>query len=123
VNYWVQRGAERSKLVLGVPMYGRSFQLSQPGNNNLGAPASGPGNAGSYSQERGIIMYSEASSLLQLTSVMEFQFNAFLPQICRQQRTQGGWTVRWISEQQVPYTFNGDQWIGYEDMNSVKVKV
>lgn len=60
MNYWVQRGADRSKLVLGVPMYGRSFQLSQPSNTNLGAPISNAGTAGQYSQEAGIIMYSEA---------------------------------------------------------------
>jgi chitinase len=36
---------------------------------------------------------------------------------------QAGWTVRWINEQQVPYTFNGNQWIGYENINSVKAKV
>ena len=67
MNYWVQRGADRSKLVLGVPMYGRSFQLSQPGNNNLGAAISGAGTAGQYSQEAGIIMYNEASAELTLS--------------------------------------------------------
>jgi hypothetical protein len=59
VNYWLERGAERSKLVLGVPLYGRSFRLSQPRNTNLGAPSSGAGAAGQFSQEAGMLMYNE----------------------------------------------------------------
>jgi chitinase len=59
VDYWVQHGADRSKLVLGVPLYGRSFQLSQPRNTNLGAPSSGAGTPGQFSQEAGMLMYNE----------------------------------------------------------------
>lgn len=36
-------GIDRSKLILGIPAYGNSFQLQNPNNNNVGAPASGYG--------------------------------------------------------------------------------
>ncbi|XP_059479270.1 acidic mammalian chitinase-like [Neocloeon triangulifer] len=101
VSYWVQQGAARSKLNLGVPLYGRTFTLSNPRNTDLGAPASAPGSVGQYSQESGFLMYSE---------------------ICYLQRTQTGWTTWWNSAQQVPYTYRAYEWIGYENVESVQIK-
>ena len=34
-----------------------------------------------------------------------------------------GGTRVWDEEQQVPYIYKGDQWVGYDDMQSLKVKV
>jgi len=45
VNYWISNGANKSKLILGLASYGRSFTLSGPTQNGLGAPASDAGNA------------------------------------------------------------------------------
>lgn len=34
-----------------------------------------------------------------------------------------GWTRQWHSEHQVPYAYSGNQWIGYDDVESFNVKV
>ena len=34
----------------------------------------------------------------------------------------GGTTV-WEDDHQVPYKFNGDQWVGYDDETSLRLKV
>ncbi|XP_065336266.1 acidic mammalian chitinase-like [Cloeon dipterum] len=101
VNYWLQQGANRGKLVLGVPMYGRTFTLQSATNKGLGAPTTGAGAAGQYSQEAGILMYSE---------------------ICTLQRTQSGWTTMYDSTQQVPYASRSNLWIGYDNVSSVQAK-
>ncbi|XP_059479029.1 acidic mammalian chitinase-like [Neocloeon triangulifer] len=102
LNYWLQQGAARSKLVLGVPTYGRSFTLQSSGNNGVGAPTIGAGNPGQYSQEAGILLYHE---------------------ICQLQRSQGAaFNYRWNGQQQVPYAFWGNQWVGYDNIDSVRIK-
>lgn len=36
---------------------------------------------------------------------------------------EGGWTVVWDNEQQVPHAYKGDQWIGYDDPAAIALKV
>jgi chitinase len=45
VNYWINNGATRSKLILGLASYGRSFTLVSSTQNGLGASANGAGNS------------------------------------------------------------------------------
>lgn len=59
VNAWISRGADPSKLVLGIGAYGRSFTLSNPTAITVGSPISGAGNAGTYTQEGGVLGYLE----------------------------------------------------------------
>lgn len=47
VNYWEQRGLERSKIVIGLPTYAHTFKLVNPFNTKIGAPAEGYGRVGS----------------------------------------------------------------------------
>lgn len=47
VNYWEERGLERSKIVIGLPTYGHTFKLVNPFNTKIGAPAEGYGRVGS----------------------------------------------------------------------------
>eukprot|EP00105_Crassostrea_gigas_P040449 XP_019924597.1 PREDICTED: probable chitinase 3 [Crassostrea gigas] len=101
VNYWLQKGAPAEKLNVGMPLYGRSFTLASSSNNGLSAPDRGNGGqAGRYTREAGFLAYYE---------------------ICDMLKTGG--TRHWIPEMEVPYVVKGDQWVGYDDPQSLKFKV
>ncbi|GAB0090565.1 Glyco_hydro_18 domain-containing protein [Sergentomyia squamirostris] len=100
VNAWIQAGAKPENLVLGIPLYGKSFTLRNSVNNGLGASTTGPGNSGPYTEEPGTLNYIE---------------------ICEKQM-EGGWTTIFDNDQKVPYSYKGNQWIGYDNKESVKLK-
>lgn len=101
MHYWIQQGADRRKLVMGMPMYGQSFTLSNPSNHGLNAPSSGGGTAGEYTRASGFLSYYE---------------------ICkRTQRDQ--WTVVQDPEGAIgPYAYKGNQWVSYDDVAMIRKK-
>ncbi|KAK9739156.1 Chitin binding Peritrophin-A domain [Popillia japonica] len=100
ITGWIEKGADPQKLILGIPTYGRAFTLSGS-NKGLDAAASGSGTAGSCTAEPGYLGYNE---------------------IC-QKLASGGWTIMRDFEHKVPYIYSGNQWIGYDDVESVTLKV
>ena len=34
-----------------------------------------------------------------------------------------GWKREWSEEQKVPYAYNNYEWVGYDDVESLKIKV
>ncbi|KFZ63651.1 Acidic mammalian chitinase, partial [Antrostomus carolinensis] len=100
MNYWKSNGAPAEKLVIGFPTYGNTFTLQNPSNNGLGAPTSGPGPAGPYTQEAGELAYYEICTLLN-----------------------SGATQVWDAPQDVPYAYKGNEWVGYDNIKSFNIKV
>lgn len=100
-NYWVSLGAPKDKLMLGTATYGRCFQLTNAADNGLGAAVKGPCTAGTYTREAGFLSYYE---------------------ICGFLNTAGAVRV-YSPDHQAPYAYNGDQWIGYDDTQSLQAKV
>ncbi|CAL1277038.1 unnamed protein product [Larinioides sclopetarius] len=98
IKYWIKNGAPKKKLTLGMATYGRSFTLANPSDNKLGAPANGPGTAGQLTKENGMLGYNE---------------------ICRDM----GWTEVFDESIQAPYAYNGNQWVGYDNVKSIGIKV
>ncbi|KAG7494223.1 hypothetical protein JOB18_026402 [Solea senegalensis] len=98
VTQWLTLGAPAEKLLLGFPTYGRTYLLRSTANG-LGAPASGPGNAGLYTQTAGFLAFYEICT--------------FIP----------GATVTRIPEQKVPYATSRSEWVGYDDQLSYSSKV
>ncbi|XP_060083630.1 chitotriosidase-1-like [Ylistrum balloti] len=96
VQYWISRGAPPHKLVMGLALYGRSFTLASPTNVELGAAITGGGTPGEYTGEVGYLGYYEVVNK--------------------------GWTRVWNEEHKVPYAYSGDQWVGYDDVESFIVK-
>jgi chitinase len=43
VQFLMRNGGVKSKLIIGIPSYGNAFNLRNPGNNGVGAPATGAG--------------------------------------------------------------------------------
>ncbi|XP_066963998.1 chitinase-3-like protein 1 [Macrobrachium rosenbergii] len=103
VSYWLEKGAPPEKLVMGVPLYGRSFRLQNEEDTGIYAPATQPGGAGPYTREPGFMGYNE---------------------ICDFQRTED-WTVVHDPAMNEPYAYyipNNNFWVGYEDPDSVAIK-
>lgn len=45
-----------------------------------------------------------------------------LVQIC-EKAYPGGWSLNWAAQQKVPFAFLGNQWVGFENTESVRIKV
>ncbi|CAG2180578.1 unnamed protein product, partial [Oppiella nova] len=99
VKMWERMGAPKDKIVVGLATYGRSFTLTNPSNNGMNAPTSGGGKAGEFSRESGFLAFYE---------------------ICEMMKN--GATYIWDDEQKVPYLVDGDQWVGFDDERSIRVK-
>ncbi|GBM66514.1 Chitotriosidase-1 [Araneus ventricosus] len=98
IKYWVRNGAPKSKIILGMGTHGRSFTLANAANNGLGAPSTGPGSAGSITGKAGLLGYNE---------------------ICRDK----GWREVFAGNIQAPYAYKGNQWVGYDNVKSIGIKV
>jgi GH18 family chitinase len=62
INTLLFKGANQSKLVLGLPLYGRIFRLKNiEGNAGYQKDSEGPGIQGPYVQETGFWGYNEVS--------------------------------------------------------------
>ncbi|XP_050071049.1 mucin-5AC-like [Anopheles maculipalpis] len=95
VKFYLKAGADRDKLVLGIPTYGRSYTLYNPDATDIGAPADGPGEQGDATREKGYLAYYE---------------------ICSNLKDSSDWTVVQPNPKAMgPYAYKGNQWVGYDD--------
>jgi len=102
VQYWINRGADPAKLILGIGTYGRSFTLDNIKDHGFRAPAS-TGTAGPSTGEKGFLAYYEIQDMID----------------------SGEMTRVWDSKRGVPYAWSSSskQWVGYDDEQSIALKV
>ncbi|XP_045475619.1 probable chitinase 10 [Harmonia axyridis] len=100
VKYWLKKGLPRSKLVVGIPFFGRSFTLLNSNETLMGSPIKGPGNEGYYTQTKGFLAYFEVCDLMM----------------------HEGWELHSDSSG-APYIVNGDQWVAFDNTDSIKKKI
>jgi len=94
----VENGADKDKLLGGIPFYARTFTLSDPKETKPGSMIKHAGEAGDSTKEMGFLAYYEYC--------LKFA---------------QGWTME-RDESGSPYMHRGNQWIGYEDEKSVAAK-
>ncbi|KAI5614394.1 chitinase, acidic.3 precursor [Silurus asotus] len=97
MKYWRDNGTPVEKLRMGFATYGRTFRLSSSATE-VGAPASGPASAGSFTREAGFWSYYEICGFLQ------------------------GTKLEWIEDQRVPYATKGGEWVGFDTRESFEIK-
>ncbi|GAB6032002.1 hypothetical protein CHUAL_010379 [Chamberlinius hualienensis] len=100
IHHYIRLGAQRRKLHLGLPFFGRTFTLDDPKNASVGAPSHKEGPKGKWTQEAGFMGYNE---------------------LC--QEITSSTYVKRDHEQHVPYAVKGDSWISFDDPISIKKKV
>ncbi|KAH9512995.1 hypothetical protein Btru_035548 [Bulinus truncatus] len=99
VQYYVHLGAPKDKLNVGISTYGRSFMLDSLSSTGIRAPASHPGDAGTYTAEKGFVSYYEVCDLIK-----------------------SGAHVVDVTTQRGRYLVKDRTWIGYDDIQSVTEK-
>jgi chitinase len=99
IRYWLDGGADPQKVAMGVAFYGHSFILQNPSNHGLNDPTQAPSDPGPYTDNLGSLGYNE---------VCEFHPNG---------------TVVFLDDMKVPYLYDGSFWIGYDNEESVALKV
>ncbi|CAG2161542.1 unnamed protein product, partial [Oppiella nova] len=106
-NLWYTMGAPKHKLIIGVPFYGRTYTLGSKDNHGLRAPIkrwdanNGGGEPGIYTNASGFLAYYE---------------------ICVETNS-GNWTKEFDAIGKCPFAYWDNQWVGYEDENSIGIKM
>ncbi|CAB3226004.1 unnamed protein product [Arctia plantaginis] len=101
LHFWINSGCPPEKLAVGVPFHARTFRLVNSNNNGVRAPANGAGLSGPYTVSPGTMGYNEFCFKLQTES----------------------WTKRYDSLAKVPYAFKDNNWVSYDDPESIVIKV
>ncbi|XP_033226586.1 chitinase-3-like protein 2 [Belonocnema kinseyi] len=91
-NYWISKGMPKEKIVIGIPTYGHSYQLENPLNHDVQAPAKGVGRLGD-------------DSFVPYTTICQF--------------LQSGAESTFLNDSRVPYAYKNEEWISYDDVTSV----
>ncbi|XP_014275730.1 probable chitinase 2 [Halyomorpha halys] len=102
LEYVLRNGIKAEKLVVGVPMYGRTFVLESPSRGVLGETSlTTQGFQGPFTRTDGFLGYHE---------------------ICNELRT-GNWTVHWDNTSLTPFATTGNRLITYDNPESIMHKV
>ncbi|CAN7940857.1 unnamed protein product, partial [Ixodes hexagonus] len=99
----LDRGAVKRKVLLGIAFYGRVYRLADPTIAGLHSPIDN-------------LNRPQAGAFLRSDHIQ-----AYL-EICLNLKS-GPWTRYFDAEGQCPYATNGEDWVGYEDKQSIGQKV
>lgn len=96
ISSWLKSGVPSNKLVMGMPMYGRTWQLKDAKEHGIGDPAvgTGPGNGG-------VMSFDDIVAFNLVNNATEVYDNG---------------TVS-------TYSYVGTSWIGYDNVESIENKV
>ncbi|KAJ9162997.1 hypothetical protein P3X46_022720 [Hevea brasiliensis] len=96
ISSWIEAGVPAEKLVMGLPLYGRTWQLLDPEVHGIGAPAVGVGPG-----EDGFMPYID---------IIDFNSANAAPEV-------------YDEETVSTYSYSGTNWIGYDGVKSIREKV
>jgi len=86
---------------MGMPFHGQTFTLDDESYHSPNAPAAEKGKEGEFTNTPGILAYSE---------------------ICGYTSKEGWPVVQDRSVSRGPYAYKGNQWVGYDDVETIRRK-
>nr|XP_022913608.1 probable chitinase 2 [Onthophagus taurus]XP_022913616.1 probable chitinase 2 [Onthophagus taurus]XP_022913621.1 probable chitinase 2 [Onthophagus taurus] len=108
INYLLKLGANPHKLLLGIPLFGRSYILNDTKSFNENQPKFGQqfvghGFEGPYTKEEGLLTYHEICLLFKNSSQ--------------------NWTIFWDDESNTPIAVDEDRMISFDNEQAIILKV
>jgi chitinase len=102
INYWLSLGADKKKMVMGMPFYGRAWTINvtNPGLNVTTVDMSPPG---FISGEYGVLGYNEFCEMYKNHTA--------------------DWTIVYDGYYKAPYAYNKTLFLGFENVRSIACKV
>jgi len=112
INWYLDQGMPANKIVMGVPSYGRGFTLPD-GTDQTGmyCPTVDGIPKGPYTRQKGIWGFYEVLQAFNNDTLID------LPGA-----TPKNWEVTIDGCYKAPYAVNGPYWIGYDDVDSIRLK-
>ncbi|KAL1512586.1 hypothetical protein ABEB36_002155 [Hypothenemus hampei] len=99
IKYWLASGMDPAKMNFGIATYARTFTMADSTNPELYAAITGGGVPGPYTRSAGVLGYNEICELYpNRTDIFD-------------------------DVQMVPHVVIGNQWIGYDNEQSIGIKV
>ncbi|XP_073955930.1 uncharacterized protein isoform X1 [Choristoneura fumiferana] len=126
IKYYLENGADRDKLVLGIPTYGRSYTLFNADAVEIGSPADGPGEQGDATREKGYLAYYEICEALKSKKTkraISSDDEESDEESSEEEAEDEPWTVVHPNPSAMgPVAYKGNQWVGYDDIDIVQKK-
>jgi chitinase len=117
IAIWLKNGAPAHKLVLGIPLFARSFLLARADQHELHSPTVGNGTEGPFTRSAGFLSYFEVSLLYKMSFL--FYFFLYL-KVCLLQ-TDPKWEKRGVSDgSESEYMFKDRDWISYDTIENIQ---
>lgn len=98
---WLDAGVPPCKLVVGIPLFGRSWFLRNKAKNGIGSPTAAAGTKQRKSNQTGIIAYAETEEYLNSESTV----------------------VTYDNQSVAEYFYNGDLWVSFDGAQVVQQKL
>ncbi|PAN42480.1 hypothetical protein PAHAL_8G158200 [Panicum hallii] len=98
---WLDAGVPPCKLVMGIPLFGRSWFLRNKAKNGIGSPTAAAGTKQRKSNQTGIIAYAEVEEYMDSASTV----------------------VTYDSQSVAEYFYNGDLWVSFDSAQVVQKKL
>ena len=108
LKYLSENGIPKEQLVVGIPFFGLSFLLASPSEHIIGSKTIGWGNEGTCGNKAVGAAQGSNSGVLSYFKVCNITNN---------------WARNFSDVEKVPYAYDGNRMIVYEDSNSIKIKV
>merc|ERR1712198_114793 len=102
VNWYIDEGAPSMKILLGLGLYGRGWEMTLSGEEGIYCPARGPIEPGPLLNTEGIWGYNEIQEMFHDTTRK--------------------WHVVRDGCYKTPFAVTGHYWIGYDDLESIRLK-
>ncbi len=59
INYWIDGGAKRNQILLGIPAFGKGFKLADENKNGFYSPITALSQKGPYTAKVGLLSFHE----------------------------------------------------------------
>ncbi|CRK99605.1 CLUMA_CG012917, isoform A [Clunio marinus] len=100
IDLMIAQGCRPDKMVMGIPMYGRTYTLRDAKNHGVDALVEGLGEPGPFTVSHGSLGFNEICLVL----------------------SHGNFTVKYLKKNASKIAYSGKQWIAYDDPETVYQK-